>query len=215
MLIKSLDVNMNPSELATADITFYLNEKTDKELIASIMDGRMRANNYRLMPISNPCKEIPFEAHIVPNKPLKLERFIQEYQKTIEGNWDMSDNKPNMTPHSERQLETGFSGPRNSVQVNGRGLSGLAVVEDENVNLRINIPGVEHDRVSIRRIDNVLRIRVTPEVEEFDIASQSFNGKELNYILGDYEHVEHVSLDLGVLEIDIARERDIEDFSIE
>lgn len=175
---------------------------------------------------TNPCREmVAFNRSYYEYKPIKnswekdwgspqfSKEFLAEY---IEGTWNMGDNTvDNKTPHSERLSVLGLSYGGQQM-LTGKGLSAKVDIEDESVTLSIDLPGVEYDRISVRRLDSTLRVQVFPEdpSDTYDLRTQSSTTRTLEYILAEYEHVEDIELDLGVLSIHIARDRDIEDFDI-
>ena len=197
-----------------------------KEMLQNIKDMGFR--NQRIMiekpRESNPCREVILASSKVGKSHymnalgyhLEPKLFRREYPATFyEGNKIMNNEQRDMTPHSERP-EDPYGYTRAGISIGGQGLTGRAVVTDDEVVLTIEMPGVDAERVKVRRLDTTLRVRVLPDgdVEDEDTLTQRPKLRELNYLLADYEKVDNVDLDLGVLTIYISRERDIEDYEI-
>jgi HSP20 family molecular chaperone IbpA len=147
---------------------------------------------YKRRVATNPCSELIFD-------------------------WSDMNKEIDRTPHSRRNYENGI---RANGQVRGsilgRSLRADVEINDYNVLISMELPGVEQERISVRRIDDVLRVTVRPEdTETVDVCTQQYNSKVIEYILDPLEVVEHIELDLGVLTIVTTRGTDVEDYEID
>lgn len=165
----------------------------------SVLKGRntgiepMFQTHYIRNVVTNPCNEISIE----------------------EGNTIKMSNEVNTTPHSRRKNTDPYSGDRGKIRIDGRGLNGLADVSDLNVVITMEIPGIEKEQVKVRRIDDILRVSVIPEIDEYDVRTQRSNTRTLEYILDPLETVDAIELELGVLTIVTDRGADVEDYEID
>lgn len=187
------------------------------QLLATIKDGTLKCpngfRNQKVIMESNPCKEILLYDNYRDG--IHPKQFKQEY--LAEWNINMSNEKDLTTPHTERAGRDPYNSLRNKVSVSGYGLSGQLTIEDEEATLKINVPGIESNRIQVTRIDSTLRVRVAPEAgaTDFNIVTQSSNTEQLELILADYEDIKSVNLALGVLTVTIERNRDIIHYEVE
>lgn len=130
---------------------------------------------------------------------------------------DLKKKEPKMsnTPHSERNADQGLRSDNTINVSSGRDLTGILKINDEDMTLTVTMPGVEEKRLQVRRIDNLLRIRVMPkEGEEFDVYKNKVNNKELTLVMTAEEEITDVTLALGILTVSINRGREIEDLTV-
>jgi HSP20 family molecular chaperone IbpA len=151
----------------------------------------------------------------------KIKPYIEpkEFRQEYLAEWNntfMNNEKDFTTPHTERAGSNPYELNKNKVHIQGSGLTGTLEVGDETATLTINVAGVEPDNIEVTRIDSTLRVRVHPEqAPEFEPASQSYNTRSLELILASYESIGRVAAELGMLYIEIDRERDIQHFEVE
>ncbi len=152
---------------------------------------------------TNPCAEMLYI-------PRQMGKTYASYEFLKERGIPMTDNN---TPHSLRIDRNSNS---NEVNVSGDSLSGRLIVTDETGTLRVQMPGVPLNRLEVRQIDNILRIRVNPaeDAVKIDPYTQRSNVRELSLILAPEEEITDVNLALGILEISIDRGREIVDFEV-
>lgn len=235
---------MSHDECTTADLSLYLTDKADKEILAKILNGakaevsmsfkheqqksaELERWNDEVLTLDemaakvpmNPCRKIIMKTRNLGKThsvdalrynfglpALDPIKFRQEYEAELMNN--------NKTPHTSQVDET--AGRTADIRVNGSGLTGQYKVTDETATLRVEMPGVAPERVEIKRIDNLLRIRVQePDEGEINIINCIPKPpRQLYLVLADEETVEETEFEFGVLTVVVERNRHVEEYSV-
>ena len=175
----------------------------------SIFDaGKVRPRGERIshksyMIGSNPCSEIIF-----PDS-ASMKAFAKEYSAIFNGE--------KMTkPHCQQVEHLRGRDGNGRMRIQGNCISALLEFDDFHGTLTFDVPGVNPERITVRRIEDTIRVHIAPEGEpELDIVNQQYSdSKYLEYIMDGTEVLEEVTLERGQLILFFVRNLELEDFPV-